>query len=128
MKLRHFTFASLALLAIPFASMAQTAVVSGNLFGFDVLNDTGQPAHGFEIQIEGSLPSDLYYTFPRGRYGSPSIVPYATGVYVRWQASYSAGTGTYAATTPIANTQTFSWQDCYQAGFGYATSGCERLG
>ena len=128
MKLRHPSFALLALFAAPLASMAQTAVVSGTLFGFDVLNDTGLPAHGFEIQIEGALLGDLYYTFPGGRYGSPSIVPYATGVYVRWQATYFANSGTYSATTPPANAQTFSWQDCYQAGFGYATSGCEHLG
>jgi hypothetical protein len=119
---------SLALLAVPFVCVGQTAVVSGNLFGFDVLNDTGQPAHGFEIQMEGALPTDLYYTFPGGRYGSPTIVPYSTGVYVRWTASYSAGTGTYTAATPPATAQTFGWQDCYQGGAGYPTSGCEHLG
>jgi hypothetical protein len=108
--------------------MGQTAVVSGNLFGFDVLNDTSQPAHGFEIQIEGALPGDLYYTFAGGRYGFPSVVPYATGIYVRWQAAYFANSGTYSATTPPANAQTFSWQDCYQGGLGYPTSGCEHLG
>jgi len=129
MKLRTLGLASLALLAVPLASMAQTAVVSGNLFGFDVLNDTGQPAHGFEIQIEGALPSDLYYTFPGGRYGSPNIVPYATGVYIRWQAAYSSTTGTYSATTPAAAAgQAFGWQDCYLGGLGYPTSGCEHLG
>src|SRR5690349_8051748 len=128
MKLRQLVLVTLILFAIPLASLGQTAVVSGNLFGFDVLNDTGQPAHGFEIQIEGALPGDLYYTFPGGRYGSPTIVPYASGVYIRWQAVYFANTGTYSTATPPANAQTFSWQDCYQGGLGYPTSGCEHLG
>jgi hypothetical protein len=130
MKLTQFSMASLALLAVPFASWGQTAVVSGYLGAFDVLNDTGQNAHGFEIQLEGALPSDLYYIVPGGRYGAPTIVPYATGVYVRYQSAYDAATGTYAATTPQATLGAagFSWQDCYQGGFGYPTSGCEHLG
>ncbi len=129
MKLNQLTFASLALLAIPLTSWGQTAVVSGYLGAFDVLNDTGQDAHGFEIQLEGALPSDLYYTVSGGRYGQPQIVPYATGVYVRYQGTYAAGSG-YSATTPKATPSAagFSWQDCYQAGVGYATSGCEHLG
>jgi hypothetical protein len=118
----------MAFLAAPFSACAQTAVVSGSLSAFDVLNDTGQPAHGFEIQIEGALPSDLYYTVPGGRYGSPAIVPYATGVYVRYQSPYNAASGQYAATTPPATTAGFSWPDCYLGGAGYATSGCEHLG
>lgn len=106
--------------------MAQTAVVSGNLFAFDVLNDTGQPAHGFEVQLEGALAGDLYYTFLASRYGAPSVIPYATGVYIRWQAAYSGGA--YTATTVAAGAQTFAWQDCYLGGFNYGTSGCEHFG
>ena len=118
----------LAFVATPFSAWAQTAVISGFLGAFDVLNDTGMPAHGFEIKIDGALPSDLYYTVPGGRYGNPSIVPYATGVYVRYQSSYNSSTGVYAATTPPSNTTNFSWQNCYLGGAGYASSGCEHLG
>ena len=106
---------------------AQTAVVSGTLTGFDVVNDTGQPAHGFEIQLEGALPSDLYYTYNYSRYGVPTVVPYATGVYVRYQSTYDANTGQYGQTTPVYNASGFSWQNCYQGGAGYPTSGCEHL-
>src|SRR5205814_5982168 len=69
---------------------AQTATVSGSLSAFDVVNDTGQPVHGFEIQIEGALPGDLYYTAPGQRYGMPTVVPYATGVYIRYKSPYNA--------------------------------------
>jgi hypothetical protein len=118
----------LAFAANPKGSWAQTAAISGTLSAFDVLNDTGQPAHGFEIQIEGATAGDLYYTVPAGRYGNPSVVPYATGVYVRYQSAYSATSGQYTATTPPAATTAFSWQDCYLGGAGYSTSGCEHLG
>jgi hypothetical protein len=108
---------------------AQTATVSGSLSAFDVVNDTGQPVHGFEIQIEGALPGDLYYTAPGQRYGQPTVVPYATGVYIRYKSSYSATTGTYTATTPMHTPGSpFSWNDCYQLGSTYATSGCEHFG
>lgn len=117
----------LAFLAAPATSRAQTAAISGVLGAFDVLNDTGQPAHGFEIQIDGVLPGDLYYAVYGGRYGSPTVVPYATGVYVRYQSVYS--NGQYVATTPPAGGgSTFSWQNCYLGGAGYGSSGCEHFG
>ncbi len=92
--------------AAPSALFAQTAVVSGSLAGFDVINRTGQTAHGFEIQLEGAQPSDLYYTVFGGRYGNPAVVPYVGGVKVRYSASYS--NGVWSATTPVANYAAFS--------------------
>src|ERR1700733_9210727 len=99
-----------AWMAMPLASWGQTATILGNLSAFDVVNDTGQPVHGFEIQIEGAQPGDLYYTVFGGRYGTPSVIPYATGVYVRYQSSHDAN-GVYTQTTPVNNVPTFSWQD-----------------
>ncbi len=118
--------AVLAATAAPVQMLAQTAVVSGSLSGFDVLNRTGQSAHGFEIQLEGAIPSDLYYTVYGGRYGNPAVIPYATGVKVRYSANYSGGVWT--ATTPVANYAAFSWNNCYLGGAGYSNSGCEHLG
>ena len=126
--MRPIRVAMIAAIAItPFLLQGQTAVVSGTLTSFDVVNDTGQPAHGFEIQLEGALPTDLYYTYNYSRYGVPAVVPYATGVYVRYQSAYDTNTGLYAQTTPQNNSAGFSWQNCYQGGAGYATSGCEHL-
>jgi hypothetical protein len=108
------------------AAYGQTASISGILSSFDILNDSGQVAHGFEIQLEGATTADLYYTGFGGRYAMPAIVPYATGVNVRYAANYAGGA--WSATTPVANRVTFQWQDCYQGGAGYSTSGCENFG
>jgi hypothetical protein len=108
------------------AAFAQTASISGALASFEIVNDSGKIAHGFEIQLEGATQADLYYTSFGGRYGMPAIVPYATGVNIRYVATYAGAK--WSATTPVANTVTFAWQDCYQGGAGYATSGCENFG
>jgi hypothetical protein len=118
----------MALCAIPFAAYAQTAAISGVLGSFDVVNETGQDAHGFEIQIEGALPNDLYYTGYGQRYGIGTVVPYATGIYVRWASPYDSAHQQFTQTTQnhVGN-PSFSWQDCYMGGAGYANSGCEAL-
>lgn len=111
------------------AAFSQTATVQGSLAAFDVINDTGVEAHGFEIQLEGAVPGDLYYALSGQRYGMPVIEPYATGVYVRYRASYNSSTGAYSASTPKYTPGTpVSWNDCYQAGSRYASSGCEHFG
>ena len=120
--------AALALIGFSQASWAQTAAISGNLSAFDVVNDTGQDVHGFEIQIEGVSQNDLYYTVFGGRYGSPVVVPYATGVYVRYQGTYNSSTSQWNQTTPVNTGAAFAWQNCYQGGAGYSTSGCEHFG
>ena len=114
------------LMSIPLAGFAATATISGTLSSFDVVNETGQNAHGFELQIEGVTQNDLYYTGFGQRYGQASIVPYATGVYVRWKSPYTAGG--FTQTTPQHTPGVpYSWNDCYQAGSTYAFSGCEHF-
>jgi len=73
-----------------------SAGVIGFLGNFDVINDTGKIAHGFEIELEGLHSSDITDTFggpgrgfPTGRgfdpatsvqrYGSPTITEYSNG-------------------------------------------------
>ena len=115
--------------AAPQLSQAQTATLSGSLSAFDVVNETGQDAHGFEIQLEGATQGDLYYTVYGQRYGNPTVVPYATGVYIRYQSTYDPNSKTYLQTTPQHTPGVpFGWQDCYQGGINYATSGCEHFG
>lgn len=79
----------------------------GSLGNFDCINDTGQTAHGFEIEFEGVSPSDIYSTFgaPYNRYGDPSITTDGVKTYVRYASAYSNGawaagtdSGTYAPT------------------------------
>ncbi|MBI5462193.1 MAG: PEP-CTERM sorting domain-containing protein [Gammaproteobacteria bacterium] len=73
-----------------------SAAVVGFLGNFDVINDTGYTAHGFEIDLEGLHSSDITDTFggigrgfPSGRgfdpstsverYGAPTITEYSNG-------------------------------------------------
>ena len=42
-----------ALLAAPSVARAQTATISSALSNFDVVNNTGREAHGFEAELEG---------------------------------------------------------------------------
>lgn len=67
------------------AATAQTASMYGTLANFDVINDTGEETHGFEIEIQGL--TGVAGTFTWNRYGAPSIEPYAGGVYVRYKAA-----------------------------------------
>ncbi len=71
------------------------AAIVGFLGNFDVINDTGRNAHGFEIDLEGLHASDISDTFggpgrgfPTGRgfgagsverYGSPLVSEYSNG-------------------------------------------------
>jgi hypothetical protein len=114
---------------LPFVSMvipmvclplAAHASVFGTLGNFDVINDTGVTAHGFEIELEGLHISDITDTFgglnrgfPSGtgfdpstavvRYGAPSISEYSIG-------SVPVTRITYAATfTPGASGAPGSW-------------------
>ncbi len=122
-------FFTLALAMAPMLCYAQTGTVSGTLAGFDVVNNSGQEAHGFEVQFEGLQQNQLYYSVYGGRYGSPKPVAYATGVYQRYQAIYDPNSKTWSATTPVgASNPSFSWQDCYLGGVNYGTSGCEHFG
>jgi hypothetical protein len=118
---------ALALFTAP-AARAQSATVYGSLSNFDVINNTGDDTHGFEIELEGLQPQDVYYTFSAQRYGSPVIVPYATGVRVRWASAYDNNaqqfmqrTIAHAPNTPFAGS-------CYQWGANYDASGCEHFG
>lgn len=100
----------------------------GSLSNFEIYNDTGVPAHGFEIEIQGGAQNDIYYTGYNQRYFSGTTNPIPGGINIRWQSPYAAGQ--YTKTTPTHDpaSNNYSWQDCYLGGAGYATSGCEIFG
>lgn len=119
----------LSLLASPHAAQAQSATLFGALSNFDVVNHTEHEAHGFEIELEGLQPGDVYYTFNAQRYGTPTIVQSATGVYVRWSSPYDFNTQQFQQTTLAHAPNTPFAGTCYQwGGASYATSGCEHFG
>ncbi len=98
---------SIAALSMAIAPSIATAAILGFLGNFDVINDTGQPAYGFEIDLEGLHSSDITDVFggpgrgfPTGRgydpatsverYGSPSITEYTNGGTFGTKVTYSA--------------------------------------
>ncbi|MDQ3920520.1 MAG: hypothetical protein M3348_18825 [Acidobacteriota bacterium] len=126
---------ALVLLAAPALTQAQTMV--GTLGNFDVLNDTGQETHGFEIQLEGITSADIYRIFGNWgganviRYGQGTAIDYPGGVYVRWQSAWDPSTQSFQQGTPVpASLTTVPGESCWTLGMGaaYYTAGCEHFG
>lgn len=107
--------------------------IFGALSNFDVFNDTGGPAHGFEIELDGLSSKDVVYTFggTYNRYGSPKLVDFAGGVYVRYESAYDPATKSFLQATPSAPspiTPTAGHQ-CWTGGSpNYPAAGCEHFG
>jgi len=118
----------LLLVAVPVALRAQTATIFGSLNNFDVVNNCGNEAHGFEIELEGLQPADAYYSFSAERYGAPQIIPYATGIHVRWASPYDSAAQQFAQTTVPHDPGTPFVGSCYMWGLNYNASGCEHFG
>jgi len=109
-------------------AFAQTVNIYGSLGNFDIANDTGHDAHGFEVELEGVQSNQVTYTFSYQRYGNASIISMATGTIVRWTSSYDSLAQRFNQTT-IARTATGSFQGtCYMGTAAYNTSGCEHFG
>ena len=115
-----------ALLAAAPPASAQTATVYGQLGNFDVVNNTGHDAHGFEVELVGVKAADVYYAFTYQRYGVPQYVDTPLGVRVRWAAPYAAGAFT-ATTVPHAPNTPFA-STCYMGSQTYDAAGCEHFG
>ncbi|MCW3068876.1 MAG: hypothetical protein JWL67_1501 [Solirubrobacterales bacterium] len=124
----------LVLLVLMAPASASAEVQFGTLSNFDVFNDTGEETHGFEIELEGISSADISYTFGapyQFRYGTPKLIDFPGGVYVRYESPYDAGTKTFAQGTPVAPspiTPTLG-HECWTGGSsGYSSSGCEHFG
>lgn len=112
MNHRHLGFRSTIAVAIVLSVMSPAIAVPtiyGALGNFDCINDTGTTAHGFEIELDGCLPSNVLSTFgaPYNRYGTPTITTDGTNTFVRYASTYDSAThawtvgtdsGTYAPT------------------------------
>lgn len=136
----RITAASLLLVnGLAFGSVT-TPAMYGTLSNFDVVNDTGQPTHGFEIELEGIQPGDVIYTFgdsgnpavPYIRYGKPTVLRNAsgTGAIVRYASPYIGGVFTEATRSPTPPYPVTLGHQCWVYGdpVHYPTSGCEHFG
>lgn len=132
---RHAIAAGIAALAIVAPAQAQ---VFGSLANFDVVNNTGKTAYGFEIRIEDALFDhskitsvfgyDRNFGLPGGpgavvRYGVPTITDLpGIGVLIRYGGSFggpSTPTGPY--NTP--------GDSCWPFGAGWSTAtSCDHFG
>lgn len=117
---------ALTILLCGAAAFSQTAAIYGQLSNFDVVNHSGHDAHGFEVELEGIQPNDIYYSFTGERYGASHVTTTATGVKVTWRSAYS-GSSFDQTTIAYAGGGQFGGT-CYMGGVGYATSGCEHFG
>lgn len=142
-------FSALAVAAsVAMAPSIGFAAVIGFLGNFDVINDTGSTAHGFEIELEGLHSSDITDTFggvgrgfPSGRgfdpstsvqrYGAPTITEYTNGsvfgTRVTYYGIYNAGSWDYG--TP-SGTFITPGDNCWSGGgVGYnASTPCDHFG
>lgn len=104
-----FQFAALASLsswlALALAPAAAGSTAYGTLNNFDCVNDTGYEAHGFEIELDDVVSTDITYTYDYNHYGIPKITqdnsdPAHPKVFVRYAATKNPD-GTWTAYTAI---------------------------
>lgn len=110
-------------------AQAQTATIYGSLGNFDVVNNTGQEACGFEVEVEGVPHGHPIGYFSAQRYGVPTVVDFTSaagvsGRRVTYQSSdcNTSKTAAHAPGTPFGGA-------CYQWNVAtYANSGGEHFG
>jgi len=94
------------LLAFPNSIKASQAY--GSINNFDVVNDTGTPCHGFEIELDDITSAQITYTYDYNHYGTPIISTDSTDpahpkTYVRYEAQYT--NGSWSAYTAVPTNQ-----------------------
>ena len=119
------------------AAHAQAVVMAGNYQNFDVLNNTGGMACGFEMEVHGVSSSQLTRIFPSNfnasviRYGFGTATDFPGGVFVRWESPYDPASGQFTSCTPVPLTMsTVPGDSCWTLGMPgtYQTAGCEHFG
>ncbi|MDD5276161.1 MAG: putative Ig domain-containing protein [Methylovulum sp.] len=85
-------------------STAYAVTIYGGLGNFDAVNDTGVEAHGFEIELDDVISTQIGGTYDYNHYGHPIItqddsIPGHPKVFVRYQAKYDAVTGQWSSFT-----------------------------
>jgi hypothetical protein len=134
--------ASIALACVPLAS--QASATFGSLANFDVVNDTGEIAHGFEIELEGLDKSRITDVFGLNRnfgtaspgdverYGLPTVSDLldaqgsVIGSRVTYMASFANGVWSAGTASGVFNTP---GESCWAFGnVGYPNVPCDHFG
>lgn len=111
----------LALIAAPATTQAQVTLF-GTPSNYDVLNDTGQDVHGFEVELQGISPADLAGVWSASRYPY-TIVTTSLGIVIHYSSPYVNNQYTITTVVPAAFAPT-GGHSCVLG----AIAGCEHFG
>jgi len=117
----------LAFIAAPVAIQAQVTLF-GAPSNFDVFNDTGQDAHGFEIELQGITAQDLAGVWTASRFPYtvqpiPGGISSPSGIVIHYASPYVNGSFTTTTVVPAVIGSTFG-HSCVLG----AIPGCEHYG
>src|SRR3990172_7666033 len=92
---------------------AGASTAFGDLNNFDTVNDTGQVAHGFEIEIDDIRSTDITYTYNWNHYGAPRIRedntdPAHPKVFIRYESAKNPDGSWIMTTSTLVPTQTLT--------------------
>ena len=139
-RARNLIFGALlsaGLASVSAGVQAQGIVMAGNYQNFDVLNNTGGPTCGFEMEVWGVSKAQLTRIFPSNfnrtviRYGFGTATDFPGGTTVRWASTYDAAAGNFTSCTPVPpSLTTVPGDSCWTLGMPttYQTAGCEHFG
>ena len=102
---------------------AQSATIYGSAGNFDVVNNTGENACGFEMDLEGVSPSPKPYTYDWNRYGAATVAAYTNGAVSGTRVTWKSSDCSTTRTVPHAPGTSFAGT-CYTTG----DVGCEHFG
>jgi uncharacterized repeat protein (TIGR02543 family) len=120
--------AVLCTVAASLSATAQTATIYGSLGNFDVVNNTGQDACGFEVELEGVPSNTQVTTFSAQRYGPAAIIPYVNGAVSGLRVRHESRDCSLNKTIAHAPGTGFAGT-CYQWNTAtYGNAGCEHFG
>lgn len=115
--------AAIALSSFTLGVHAQTATIYGSVGNFDVVNNTGQDACGFEMELEGVPYDPTIYSYSWTRYGRATLAAYTNGLVSGTRVTWKSSDCSSIRTVPHAPGTNFAGT-CY----GTGDVGCEHFG
>lgn len=104
------------------ANMQAQVTLFGTPSNFDVYNDTGRDAHGFEVELQGIKSTDLAGVWSASRYPY-TIITTANGIIIHYASPYVNGQYQVGTVVPATFSPTFG-HSCVLG----AIAGCEHYG